>query len=173
MPASNSRTGWLIVAALGVSSAIFAQDTHFPPQGAYIPSVECHIDDQGSFPLRPCTPAELEAWRRDIRHWRTEEFLRIGYDGTQYERSELNWTQSSYIQAQMMVEDRFFYDPERRTYTVDRFLDDLEKRYGGIDAVLIWHVYPNTGIDTRNQYDMLRALPGGIEGVKQMIADAT
>ena len=71
----------------------------------------------------------------------------------------------------MMVEDRYFYDPEAGKYTVDRYLDDLEKRYGGIDSVLIWPVYPNIGIDARNQYDMLRAMPGGVPGVRQMVAD--
>ena len=29
----------------------------------------------------------------------------------EYERPELKWTQSSFIQPQMMVEDRYFYDP--------------------------------------------------------------
>ncbi len=70
----------------------------------------------------------------------------------------------------MMIEDRYFYDPEKHQYTVDRYLDDLEKRYGGIDAVLLWPTYPNMGIDNRNQHDMIRSLPGGIPGVKQMIA---
>ncbi len=59
----------------------------------------------------------------------------------------------------------------RNKYTVDRYLDDLQKRYGGIDAVLVWHIYPNVGIDNRNQYDMLRAMPGGLAGLKQMVAD--
>jgi len=71
----------------------------------------------------------------------------------------------------MMVEDRYFYDPISHRYTVDRYLDDLEKRYGGIDAVLIWPTYPNMGIDNRNQHDMIRSMPGGVAGVKQMIAD--
>ena len=59
----------------------------------------------------------------------------------------------------------------RGKYTVDRYLDDLEKRYGGIDAVLIWPTYPNMGIDNRNQHDMIRSMPGGVTGVRQMIAD--
>ncbi len=44
-----------------------------------------------------------------------------------------------------------------------------ESRIGPIDAVLIWHVYPNLGIDDRNQFDMLRDLPGGIRGVRAMV----
>ncbi len=67
------------------------------------------------------------------------------------------------------MEDRFLYDPERGVYTVDRFLDDLNKRYGGVDAVLLWHTYPNIGIDDRNQYDLLADLPGGMTGVRAMI----
>ena len=81
------------------------------------------------------------------------------------------WTQSSFIQPQMMVHDRYFYDPVAGKYTVDRYLDDLDKRYGGIDAVLIWATYPNMGIDDRNQLDMVRSMPGGVEGVRQMVAD--
>ena len=113
----------------------------------------------------------LEAWLADIRHWRREELLRMGYDGAEYSRPELRWTQSSFVQPQMMIEDRYFYDPTVGRYTVDRYLDDLENRYGGIDSVLVWHTYPNIGIDNRNQYDLLRDMPGGAAGLKQMVAD--
>jgi iron(II)-dependent oxidoreductase len=37
----------------------------------------------------------------------------------------------------MMVEDRYLYDPATAKYTVDRYLDDLVKRYGGIDQVIV------------------------------------
>jgi formylglycine-generating enzyme required for sulfatase activity len=83
----------------------------------------------------------------------------------------LKWTQSSFIQPQMMVHDRYFYDPVAGKYTVDRYLDDLDQRYGGIDAVLVWATYPNMGIDDRNQHDMVRSMPGGVEGLRKMIAD--
>jgi formylglycine-generating enzyme required for sulfatase activity len=68
-----------------------------------------------------------------------------------------------------MVHDRYLYDLENRTYTVDRLLDDLDERYGGADAILLWHSYPNLGIDDRNQYDLIRDMPGGIPGVAAMI----
>jgi len=71
----------------------------------------------------------------------------------------------------MMVQDRYFYDPISGRYTVDRYLDDLDRRYGGIDAVLVWSTYPNMGIDDRNQLQMVESMPGGIEGVRQMVAD--
>jgi gamma-glutamyl hercynylcysteine S-oxide synthase len=97
--------------------------------------------------------------------------IRLGFDGSRYELPELRWTQSSFLQPQMMVQDRYFYDRVAHRYTVDRYLNDLEKRYGGIDAVLIWPTYPNMGIDDRNQHDLIRSMPGGVRGVRQMVAD--
>ena len=61
---------------------------------------------------------------------------------------------ASYIPAQMHPYDRFFYDPETGSYTVDRFLDDLEARCGGVDAILMWPTYTNIGADDRNQFDL-------------------
>ncbi len=77
------------------------------------------------------------------------------------------------ISPQAMAHDRYLYDHKTMVYTVNRFLDDLYKRYsylcipfyliryGGIDSVLIWPTYPNMGIDNRNQFDLVRAMPGG------------
>jgi iron(II)-dependent oxidoreductase len=118
-----------------------------------------------------CTAAEHERWIQYFRHWRSERRIYVGYDGSRYELPDLAWTQSSFIQPQMMVQDRFFYDPISGRYTVDRYLDDLQRRYGGIDAVLIWPTYPNMGIDNRNQHDLIRSMPGGLDGVRRMVAD--
>ena len=70
-----------------------------------------------------------------------------------------------------MVEDRDFYDPKTRSYTVKRYLNDLQQRYGGIDSILIWPTYPNIGIDDRNTDDMFRSMPGGIPAIKRMVQD--
>jgi len=118
-----------------------------------------------------CTEASHQLWLKDVQHWRMERKIRIGYSSSRYERPELRWTQSSFMQPQMMVHDRYFYDPAAGKYTVDRYLDDLEQRYGGIDSILIWSTYPNMGIDNRNQLDMVRSMPGGVNGVKQMVAE--
>lgn len=117
----------------------------------------------------PATPQAFEAWIADLRHWRDEQRVRMGFDDADYRRPDLAWTRSSFVQPQLMVEDRFFYDPVAGRYTVDRYLDDLEVRYGGIDAVLVWAVYCNIGVDERNQQDMVRSLPGGIPGVRAMV----
>ena len=119
----------------------------------------------------PAANYDNVAWLRTMHEWRQQRRAEIRYDGAEYGRPELEWAQRSFIQPQMMVEERYFYDPSAGKYTVDRYLDDLEKRYGGIDSVLIWPVYPNIGIDNRNQHDLLRDMPGGLPGVGQMVAD--
>jgi iron(II)-dependent oxidoreductase len=153
---------WLLCSALLASSMggwSFAQ--------AQDPNI--HVN--GSLIDGPTDPSEFNKWIADMKAWRHEEIVRIGYDGAEYSRPELKWTQSSFMQPQMMIEDRYFYDPIAGHYTVDRYLADLQKRYGGIDAVLVWPTYPNIGIDSRNQFDMFHDMPGGIEGIRQMVDD--
>src|ERR1700733_10404418 len=162
----------ITVFLLFVTSLAAAQDSRYRPDRQQIPGPAC-LTMKGAWEggSKACTAEDHASWLTDIQHWRTERRIRIGYDSSRYEIPSLKWTQSSFFQPQMMVEDRYFYDPVANRYTVDRYLDDLEKRYGGIDAVLIWPTYPNMGIDDRNQHDMIRSMPGGIPGVKQMIAD--
>lgn len=74
-------------------------------------------------------------------------------------------------QTKIMVHDRCLYDPEQRKYTVSKCLDDYERRWGGVGRVLLWPAYPNIGTDNRNQFDMLRDLPGGLAGLKGAVSD--
>jgi formylglycine-generating enzyme required for sulfatase activity len=167
---SNRLLAPLLV--LGFAICLCAQDSKYSPRGQQIPAPDC-LTMRGAWEggSKPCTPNEHDTWLADISHWRNERRIRIGYDGSRYELPALKWTQSSFMQPQMMVEERYFYDPVAHRYTVDRYLEDLEKRYGGIDAVLIWPTYPNMGIDNRDQQDMIRSMPGGLDGVREMISD--
>ncbi len=165
----------LLVAAI-LCPLASGQDTQYRPTREQIPVPDCLTFSnayaaalEGGY--HPCPASMHESWLKDITHWRTERRIRVGYDGARYSMPALQWTQSSFIQPQMMVQDRYLYDPVSGKYTVDRYLDDLEKRYGGIDAVLVWSTYPNMGIDDRNQQDMVRSMPGGVAGVQQMVAD--
>jgi iron(II)-dependent oxidoreductase len=158
------------LAFLLLTSSVIAQDTQYAPKQQQLPGPKC-ADSKGLWLNAPavCSEQEHQAWLADVRHWRDERLIRIGYDGSRYAKPELLWTQSSFIQPQMMVQDRYFYDPVSRKYTVDRYLDDLQKRFGGIDSVLIWPTYPNMGIDDRNQHDLIRSMPGGVPAMRQMI----
>ena len=118
-----------------------------------------------------CKPDVHQSFLDALRYWRKARRIYVGYDGSRYDAPALRWTQSSFIQPQAMVEDRYLYDPAAGKYTVDRYLADVDQRYGGIDSILLWPVYPNLGIDDRNQLDMILAMPGGVDGVKHMIAD--
>jgi gamma-glutamyl hercynylcysteine S-oxide synthase len=162
----------VFLSALVVPVSGIGQDTRYPAVDQQIPGPSCLVmRPEGEAPTASCTSEMHAAWLRDVTHWRNERLIRIGYSDDLYDMPALRWTQSSFIQTQMMVEDRYLYDPAKRQYTVDRYLDDLESRYGGIDAVLVWPTYPNMGIDNRNQHDMIQAMPGGIDGVRKMIAD--
>ncbi len=161
-----------VLMTAGLLSSAIAQDFRYLPREQQIPSPACltmHFPWEGG--NTACTEKSHQDWLKAVTDWRTERRIRVGYDGARYEMPALKWTQSSFIQPQMMVHDLYFYDRAAGKYTVDRYLDDLEKRYGGIDAVLIWATYPNMGIDNRNQQDMVRSMPGGVAGVRQMIAD--
>ncbi len=177
----SMRLGLLAAIVALTSSAgllpVRAQDSNYRPVGQQIPPPACYTLMEAWEDLRagqgpaPCTPQLQQEWLKDIRHWKAERRIRIGYDDARYRMPELKWAQSSFIQPQTMVQDRYLYDPVLHKYTVDRYLDDLQKRYGGVDSVLIWATYPNMGIDDRNQHDLVLSMPGGLEGVRQMVAD--
>jgi len=164
-----------VTALLSATFCLLAQDTRYPADGSQIPGpARARSDDEWEAePIGTETDpsAGQRRWLEDLRRWRNERLIRMGYDDSEYRRSELLWTQRNFIQPQMMAEERFFYDPESGRYTVDRYLGDLDQRYGGIDSVLIWPVYPNIGIDNRNQWDLARDLPGGVPALRQMIED--
>lgn len=166
---------WMVVSGV---EFVLAQDTEYVSHpGSYfeapIQAPACTgapLKDEYDAALE-CPAGLHDAWLKDVTRWRMERRIRIGYDDARYALPALRWTQSSFMQPQMMIEDRYFYDPVAGRYTVDRYLDDLVARYGGIDSVLIWHTYPNLGIDDRNQLDMIGSMPGGVSGVKAMVAD--
>ncbi len=97
------------------SPFLFAQDSNFSPEKQQIPLADClGVKGQWDGEYKPCTPQDYKDWHTDITHWRAERLIRIGYDGYRYGLPELSWTQSSFMQPQMMVQERYFYDPIHR-----------------------------------------------------------
>jgi gamma-glutamyl hercynylcysteine S-oxide synthase len=156
-----------LIASLGYTEEWRPRHALVPPTG--VMNLGEPASPQDVFLAGPASPADRAAWLAGIKAWRKERLTRLRYDGSQYERPELAWTQRVVSQYQMLIWERTFYDPEKRVYTVDRFLDGIGERIGPIDAVLIWHVYPNIGVDDRNQFDLLRDLPGGIPALREMV----
>jgi hypothetical protein len=60
----------------------------------------------------PRDPADAEAWRTGLKAWRADRLTRLRYDGSQYDRPELAWTQQVFSQVQLQIWDRNFCDPE-------------------------------------------------------------
>ncbi len=88
-----------------------------------------------------------------------------------YRQAALDWARHIFTQAQLLVWDRSLYDRVRGAYTPDKALAGLTVRFGAIDSVLIWPAYPNLGLDSRNQFDLVRDLPGGIPGLRKLVGD--
>jgi len=92
---------WAITAA--------AQSSRYQPKEEQIPPPDCLnpvIPALGQQKI--CEAADYTAWLDDITHWRKETRIRMGYSDELYLRPEFQWSQSSFIQPQMMIEDRYF-----------------------------------------------------------------
>ena len=110
------------------------------------------------------------SWQEGLRKLFQERHL---YDVREFnnqlfEREDLRWIRHSYVMHLIMAWDKFFYDPESRSYRLDEFLARGEKLYGGDDAIGVWPTWPTLGVDARNQFDLFRDLPGGLAGVRKL-----
>jgi formylglycine-generating enzyme required for sulfatase activity len=179
MTVSKSLVKLIVCATSAAAMSPLCASAQFRPMGEPISPPPCLVHRgawEGGSP--PCTPDSYQSWLQDASHWRFERRIRQGMAPETldplpdfYKLPALQWIHTDFMQPQMMVHDRYFYDPAGHKYTVDKYLKDLDTRYGGIDAVLIWATYPNMGIDARNQLDMVKSMPGGYTGVRQMVED--
>lgn len=119
----------------------------------------------------PADVASQPAWLANLKSVRSVLEKQINYTGAVYSDAVVNWTRVSFVQPQAHMYDRYLYDSDAQMFTVDRFLDDVTRRYGGIDSILLWPTYTNIGIDARNQFDYFRSVPGGLRAVASLTAD--
>jgi formylglycine-generating enzyme required for sulfatase activity len=118
----------------------------------------------------PNDTTEISGWKAQLEYWRKVEKAKLDYRDTHYNYKEIQWVRNNFIQTQMMAQERSFFDPVKNEYTVDKYLNEITAKYGGLNSVLIWPTYPNIGIDNRNEFDWIRCMPGGLNGVKKMVA---
>ena len=112
------------------------------------------------------TSAEHVAWLDGLRALRKACRASIGLNDSIFEEPALRWTQSAYVTVQMHPFDRYFYNRSAKNYIVGRWLADLDDRYGGVDAALVWPTYPQLGYDDRSAFDMIGLLPGGMDSIR-------
>ena len=116
----------------------------------------------------PDNPAQWEAFRRDLVAWRKAEWERLRYSDALYSRPEFQWVTRDFACAFVMLCDEGFYNPGTGAFTVDSFLEEGRREFGGYDSVVLWHAYPRIGIDDRNQFDFYRDMPGGMDALRKL-----
>ncbi|MCX6361532.1 MAG: SUMF1/EgtB/PvdO family nonheme iron enzyme [Armatimonadetes bacterium] len=89
-------------------------------------------------------------------------------DRSIYGRRDLDWGAGNLTCAFAFLYDAALCDPESGKLTADAWLDDLERRVGHVDSLVLWHAYPRIGVDDRNQFDFYRDLPGGLRGLREL-----
>ncbi len=83
-----------------------------------------------------------------------------------YDREDLAWTTSAFGCYFLFAYDQRFWQPDTG-FQVDAFMEEMRRRFGGLETVILWPAYPRLGVDDRNQFDFFRDMPGGLEGVKE------
>ena len=111
-------------------------------------------------------------WQEGLRRMFQEQYLfdleGKQFDETLYQRPDLQWIRKTYAMHLIMAWDKDFYDPQSQKYHYEDFLKKAKTLYGGDEVVGIWPNWPMLGLDQRNQWDMYRALPGGLKALKQL-----
>lgn len=125
------------------------------------------LDDAKIF-VAPTDPADVEAWRAQLTAWREGARERHGAP-TRYDQPESAWASRCFTVAQVWLWDELFFDFDEQRFTPERFLADAQRRFGGLDGIVLWHAYPVIGIDDRNQWDFY-AVPGLVEAAEALRA---
>lgn len=116
----------------------------------------------------PSDSAQWVAWRKALANKRRETIRRIGYDDTLYRQPEFAWVPSCYCCCFAMMYDETLYDKIKGEYTIESYLDNGIRRFGGYDAIVLWQAYPRIGFDDRNQFDFYRDMPGGLKSLREL-----
>lgn len=106
-------------------------------------------------------------WQEGLRKVFQEKFLYDldTFDNSLYERKDLQWIRKAYAMHLLMAWDKDFYSAEKQAFNIFEFEQKSKRWFGGNDVIGIWPTWPTLGLDQRNQWDLFRDLPGGLEGI--------
>ena len=93
----------------------------------------------------------------------------VPFNDAIYQRDDLKWMTRNFVCGFVFMYDRTFWDPERREYCVESLCQEARREFGGYDSVVLWHDYPRIGADERNQFDFFRQMPGGLDGLRDVV----
>lgn len=107
-------------------------------------------------------------WQEGLRKVFQEKMLYDveHFDNSLFERDDLKWVRHTYLCQLIMGWDHNIYDIEKKRYTLGDFIDFNNKVLGGAEIYGLWPTWPALGMDQRNQWDMYRSMPGGMQAVK-------
>ncbi len=110
-------------------------------------------------------------WRDGLRMMFQERWLYDleTFDTTLFQRADLSWIRKSYLLMLQFAWDQDYYDAMTGGYRFDTFLSKWETLVGGFEAYMLWPTWPRLGVDQRNQWDMYRDLPGGLEEIRRQV----
>ena len=130
---ANGVLGAVVIAS-GLAMSTPAQE-NVSPQGEQIPPPSCLVHRAAWLGGKsgPCSAEDYSNWLTAIQLWRFERRIRQGLTPETipgvpdfYRLPQLQWIHTDFMQPQMMVEDRCFYDLVAGEYTVDRYADDFD-----------------------------------------------
>lgn len=129
---------------------------------------------KGNVTYRIWSESYTGVWQEGLRRIFQERYLYDlegkPFDESLYKRADLNWIRHAYAMHLIMGWDKDFYDPVHQQYQLEPFLQRMKPLLGGTDVVGIWPNWPMLGLDQRNQWDLLRDLPGGLDALQQQAA---
>lgn len=91
------------------------------------------------------------------------------FDNRLYEREDLRWIGEDYLAVLQFAWDKDFYSTGTGSYEPFReFFHRYDHLHGGYDIYGIWQGWPRLGLDRRNQWDLFRDLPGGMDSLRAL-----
>lgn len=93
------------------------------------------------------------------------------FDNHLYERSDLKWINHSFVGHFVSAWHNYFYDGEKNILTYRDFEANTLGNFGGDDYMILWTGFPVLGLDQRNQWDLMRSKPGGVEQLRRISDD--
>jgi hypothetical protein len=109
-------------------------------------------------------------WHQAFNWFRNK--IRSEFDFTYYNRPEYQTYRKDFTAFHSFIYNHKLYDPIKNSYRIREYLTEVKEEYDGFDQFYFWHAYPRVGVDPRDQFDLFRDLPGGLEGLKELVQSA-
>ncbi|MBD3276544.1 MAG: SUMF1/EgtB/PvdO family nonheme iron enzyme, partial [Candidatus Marinimicrobia bacterium] len=87
------------------------------------------------------------------------------FDNSMYQRPDLHWIRRTYASHLIMAWDNYYYDQSDQEFNLTAFEERNLRWFGGDGFIGVWPTWPTLGIDQRNQWDLYRDLPGGLDAL--------